>query len=92
MLRLHGCANNYMLGVVACAWRMKQVHSKVTIILELSNIYILITYNSDSYRILFFIKENIGVILGITLTSTNQRPLFIHCSDRFQTILIICRL
>ena len=68
-------------------------------ILELSNIFFLnsniiildeiITYNSDSYRILFLIKENIGVILGITLISNNQRPVFIHCSDRFQTILII---
>ena len=57
-----------------------------------SNIIIadeIITYNSDSYRIFFFIKENIGVILGITLISTNQRPEFIHCSDRLQTILII---
>ena len=56
-----------------------------------SNIIIgdeIITYNSECYRI-FFIKENIGLILGITLISTNQRPEFIHCSDRFQTILII---
>ena len=37
----------------------------------------------------FVIKENIGVILVIELLSTNQRPVCIHCSERFQTILII---
>ena len=37
----------------------------------------------------FLIKENVGVIFGIALISTNQRPVFIHCAERFQTILII---
>ena len=37
----------------------------------------------------FCIKENKGVILGIAIISTNQRPVFIHCTERFQTILII---
>ena len=39
-------------------------------------------------KVFFVIKENI-VILGIALISTNQRPVFIHCSERFQIILII---
>ena len=34
-------------------------------------------------------KSKTLVILGIALISTNQRPVFIHCSERFQTILII---
>ena len=37
----------------------------------------------------FCIKENIRVTLRIPLISTNQRPVFIHCRERFQTILII---
>ena len=43
----------------------------------------------QAFKGLFFMKENIGVILGIALISTNQRPVFIHCSERFQTILIL---
>ena len=31
----------------------------------------------------------VGVILGIALISTNQRPAFIHCPEKVQTILII---
>ena len=34
-------------------------------------------------------KENKEVILEIVLILTNQRPVLIHCSERFQTILII---
>ena len=65
-----------MLGVVACAWRVKSVagsQSSDHMILELSNISILnsniiindetIIYNSGYNGILFLIKENIGVIL-----------------------------
>ena len=40
-------------------------------------------------KVVFLIKENKGVMLEIALISTNQRPVFIHCSERFQTILII---
>ena len=50
-------------------------------------------YNSLSVALklkgFFLIKENKGVIFEIALISTSQRPVFFHCSERFQTILII---
>ena len=81
-------------------WRVEQVHSEVTkeyqnyqinIFILNSSIIVndkIITYNSSS-NMIFFIKGNIRVILEIALLSTNQRPVFINCSEKFQTILII---
>ena len=42
-----------------------------------------------AHKVFFLIKKNKGVKHDIAVISTNQRPVFIHCSERFQTILII---